>query len=175
MLRSSARLFAVLAGAALGAAALAGCASTVSLQPAARANDPQCAEVTAHLPQNIDGLDRRWTDAQATGAWGDPTAVILTCGLEPSAASPLPCQTVAGVDWLIDDTEAPNYRFTSFGRSPAVQVYVDYDRASSFEVLRSLSRLVAKLPTDGKQCTAAPGTDDTGAGEPGTESGTESG
>lgn len=126
------------------------------------ANDPQCAEITARLPQNVAGLDRRWTDAQATGAWGDPAAAILTCGLEPPAASPLPCQTVSGVDWLVDDSEAPNYRFTSFGRTPAVQVYVDYDRVGSFEVLTALSPLVAKLPTDGKQCTAVPGTDDTG-------------
>ncbi|WP_238702625.1 DUF3515 family protein [Microbacterium caowuchunii] len=137
--------------------ALSGCASTVSLEPAPEANDPLCAEVTAYLPETVDGQQRRWTDAQATGAWGDPAAVILTCGVTPPGPSELPCQTTGGVDWIIDDADAPNYRVTSFGRTPAVEVYLDTQVVSSREVLDRLSPLVAKLPRDG-ECTARPGT-----------------
>jgi len=146
------RLLAVLLA---SAAALTGCAGTVSLQPAPEANDPACAQVTAYLPDRLAGLDRRWTDAQATGAWGDPTAVILACGVTAPAVSELPCQTVEGVDWLVDDTDAPHYRFTTFGRQPAVEVYVDYDVVSSFEVLKALKPLVGKLPRTA-ECTERP-------------------
>lgn len=141
---------------ALAAAALAGCSSTVSLPPAPHAQDPRCAEVTAFVPGDLDGQPRRWTDAQATAAWGDPTAVILVCGVTPPGPSTLPCQTVAGVDWLIDDADAPRYRVTSFGRDPAVQLYLDTTRVSSANVLQTLSPLVAKLPQDGS-CTPRPG------------------
>lgn len=135
--------------------ALTACAGTVSLEPAPEANDPLCAEVTAYLPDSVDGQQRRWTDAQATGAWGDPTAVILTCGVPPLGPSELPCTTAGGVDWVIDDADAPNYRVTSFGRTPAVQLYLDTEIVSSRDVLERLSPLVAKLPQDG-QCSERP-------------------
>ncbi|KAA9111649.1 DUF3515 family protein [Microbacterium rhizomatis] len=134
-------------------AALSGCTSAVSLQPAAAANDPACADITVHLPASVSGQDRRWTDAQATGAWGDPASVILTCGITPPGPTTLPCTPVAGVDWIIDDTDAPRYRVTTFGRVPAVQIYLDNDVVSSADVLDTLSRIVATLPTDGSACT----------------------
>ena len=133
--------------------ALTGCAGSVSLQPAPEANDQACAEVSVRLPDDVDGQARRWTDAQATGAWGDPAAVILTCGVEPPGPSTLPCQSVDGVDWIIDDTEAPRYRVTTFGRVPAVELYLDNEVVSSAEVLDRLSRIVGVLPTDGSVCT----------------------
>ena len=134
-------------------ALLAGCTSTVSLQPADASNDPRCADVSVRLPDAVDGQQRRWTDAQATGAWGDPASVILTCGLEPPGPTTLPCQTVNGVDWIIDESDAPRYRVTTFGRTPAVEVYLDNDVVSSAAVLDALSQVVAVLPTDGSECT----------------------
>ncbi|MFG6491725.1 DUF3515 family protein [Microbacterium sp. P03] len=140
----------------LASLSVSGCAATVSLQPAASANDPACADVSVRLPATVGGEARRWTDAQATGAWGDPAAVILTCGLAPPGPSTLPCQTVGGVDWLIDDADAPKYRFTTFGRSPAVEVYLDYDVVGGADTLSELSSAVSTLPTDGSVCTARP-------------------
>ncbi|PZU47301.1 MAG: DUF3515 domain-containing protein [Microbacterium sp.] len=134
---------------------LSGCASTVSTTPAKGANDPACAAVTVRLPDTVDGQQRRWTDAQATGAWGTPTSVLLTCGLEAPGPSTLVCQTVDDVDWLIDDTDAPKYRFTTFGRTPAVEVYLDYDVVSGRDALSALSSAVQQLPTDGRKCTDA--------------------
>jgi hypothetical protein len=134
-------------------ALLAGCTSTVSLQPADGSNDPRCADVSVRLPDAVDGQERRWTDAQATGAWGDPASVILTCGLEPPGPTTLPCQSVNGVDWIIDESDAPRYRVTTFGRTPAVEVYLDNDVVSSAAVLDTLSQIVAVLPTDGAKCT----------------------
>lgn len=155
MLRPRLRPLIALAALAL---VLSGCSTTVALEPAKDANDPLCAEVTAYLPSSIAGQDRRWTDAQSTGAWGDPTTIIMTCGVTPPGPSTLPCQTAGGVDWLIDDSEAPNYRLTSFGRTPAVQVYLDYDVVSSADVLNAIGSLVSKLPKTA-ECTARPGTE----------------
>jgi hypothetical protein len=131
---------------ALGTLLLTGCSATVSLEPAAEANDPNCAEVMVRLPQELGEHFERLTNAQATAAWGDPTAVILRCGLEPVVVSDLPCVTAGEVDWLVDDSLAPNYRFTSFARFPAVEVIVDSERASGVTSLELLSRAVSQIP-----------------------------
>lgn len=133
--------------------ALTGCAGTVSMQPAESANDPLCADVSARLPGTVAGLDRRWTDAQATGAWGDPAAVLLTCGVTPPGPTTLPCQEVGAVDWIIDESDAPMYRFTTYGRTPAVEVYLDYDVVSGGEALQALSPILEQLPKDA-ECVA---------------------
>lgn len=144
---------AMVIGIALGTA---GCSATVSMTPAKAANDPACAAVISRLPATVDGQQRRWTDAQATGAWGSPASVLLTCGLDAPGPSTLVCQTVDGIDWLMDDSQAPKYRFTSFGRTPAVQVYLDYDVVGGRDVLSALSTAVQQLPTDGRSCTDRP-------------------
>jgi len=126
------------------------------MEPAPEANSPDCAAVTVRLPAAVDGQPRAWTDAQATGAWGSPTTVLLTCGLEPPGPSTLPCETVDGVDWLIDDSEAPSYRFTTFGRVPAVEVYLDYDVVSARSVLGALTNAVRMLPSSASECTERP-------------------
>lgn len=123
------------------------------MQPADNANDPLCAEVTVRLPDTVSGQSRRWTDAQATGAWGSPTSVLLKCGLEAPGPTTIPCETVDGVDWLVDDSQAPNFRFTTFGRSPAVEVYLDYDIVGAPSVLDDLSNAVGSLPKTGSVCT----------------------
>ena len=142
----------------LACALLTGCTSTVALEPAENANDPACADVTVRLPDAVDGQPRRWTDAQATGAWGDPASVIITCGVPELGPTTLPCQSVNGVDWVIDESEAPRYRVTTFDRTPAVEVYLDNDVVSSAEVLDRLSQIVSVLPQNGAACTES-GTD----------------
>lgn len=133
--------------------ALSGCASTVNLEPAEGSNDPACAEVMVRLPSQLGGLEERYTNAQATAAWGDPAAVLLRCGLEPVEVSPLPCVTAGGIDWLVDDALAPSYRFISYARYPAVEVIVDSDNASGITSLEGLSGAVAQLPAT-KACTS---------------------
>ena len=122
------------------------------MQPAPYANDPACADVSVYLPGTLAGEPRRWTDAQATGAWGEPASVLFTCGVESPGPSTLPCQTVNGVDWIIDESDAPEYRVTSFGREPAVEVYLDNDVVASAEVLEDLSAIVSRLPATGATC-----------------------
>lgn len=147
----------LLAAGALTAAALglSACAGTVAMESAPAANDPVCAAVTVMLPDVIAGQDRRWTDAQATGAWGSPASVLMTCGVEPPGPSELECRSIEGVDWLIDASEAPkHYRFTTFGREPAVEVYVDDEVIISADALMALSPILdQKLAETGAVCT----------------------
>lgn len=132
MLRS--RRLAAVAGTVILAAALAGCSTTVHLEPAADANDPDCAAVSVLLPETVAGLDRVWTDAQATGAWGDPT-IVLRCGVEPPAPSELVCTTIGGVDWLVLDQEEERQRLVTYGREPAVEVNIRRGEQIDFQAV----------------------------------------
>lgn len=136
-----------------GVVCLAGCSNTVTLDAAPDANDALCADVTVRLPATVDGKERRWTDAQATGAWGDPAAVLLTCGVEPPGPSTLRCITVGGVDWLVDESESPRFRLTTYGRTPAVQLYVDNELVSPNNVMDDVRGAVSQLPKTA-ECTA---------------------
>ncbi|MDO7882563.1 DUF3515 family protein [Salinibacterium soli] len=136
---------------------LAGCSPTVALEPADDAASPLCAEVSVRLPEAIGELSSRETNAQATGAWGEPTAVILRCGVpSPAPTAELPCITVEGVDWLRDDSDDPNFVFTTYGREPAVEVIIDGEAASGRDVLTALGPAVSRLPVVG--ACIAPGT-----------------
>ena len=121
---------------------LSGCAGTVHLSPAEGANSSACADVMVRLPDEVDGLARRSTDAQSTAAWGEPAAVILRCGLPEATASSLRCITQGDVDWLVDETEAPSYRFITFGRNPATEVIIDSKQAVGVNVIDAISAVV---------------------------------
>ncbi len=123
-----------MAALALGPAALAGCSSAVVVEAAPHAADPLCASVVLALPQDLDGLPRLRTTSQVTVAWGDPSdPVVLRCGVEPPGPTTDQCVTAAdeasSVDWLAvsgpaDETGAADWTFTTYGRSPAVEVTV---------------------------------------------------
>jgi hypothetical protein len=132
---------------------LAGCTPIVALQPADEANDPDCAAVIVRLPDTVGGLPLRQTDAQATAAWGDPDSVLLFCGVEVPAASELPCID-KGIFWLRDDADDAVWRFTSFGRDPAITLVVDRDLPfSPGVVLEELENAVSFTPENGLTCT----------------------
>ncbi len=131
---------------------LAGCSATVNLEAAQDANNPACAEVMVRLPNALGEHEQRFTNAQATSAWGDPAAVLLRCGLPEVIISELPCVTAGGLDWLVDDSQAPSYRFISYATNPAVEVIVDSNVASGVTSLESLENAVSVLGQS-KRCT----------------------
>jgi hypothetical protein len=146
---------ALVAAATLGAAAasLSACTSSVALDSAPEADSPRCAAVTVRLPDNIDGNPQRQTNAQATSAWGDPARIIMRCGLPEVLASTLPCVTAGGIDWLVDDSKAPSYRFITFGRKPATEVIVDSKNASGVKALDAIGFSVSQgVPSD-RRCS----------------------
>ncbi|WP_101845998.1 DUF3515 family protein [Zhihengliuella sp. ISTPL4] len=152
MLRS--RRLAAVAGAITLVAGLAGCSTTVHLEPADEANDPACANVSVLLPDSVGGYERVWTDAQATGAWGDPT-VVLRCGVEPPAPSDLVCTTLGGVDWLVLEQEDERQRLVTYGREPAVEVIIRRGEQVDFQsIVDSLSsNIQSGLAPATAQCT----------------------
>lgn len=150
-MKISRRLITTLA-ATLVALSLSACSPVINLEPAELANDPACAEIIVRLPDAIGGLNKRVTNAQATGAWGEPTAVILRCGLEPVEVSSLPCVTASDIDWLVDDAEAPSYRFISYGRNPATEVIIDSTQIAGVTALDELAGAVQVIEAT-KRCT----------------------
>lgn len=147
----------LLAGSAL---LLAGCAPTVSLDPAPDANAPGCAEISVRLPDSVADKAKRETDAQATGAWGDPTAVILRCGVPPIGPTTKPCVDVNGVDWvLMTDPAAKTIVYQTFGRTPATEVIIDHvagvsdsavlpEFASAISTVKQTQKCLSTLDTD---------------------------
>lgn len=135
----------------------AGCSPVVPMDAAADASSPDCAAVVVRLPDVIGSgtsteQPKRETNAQGTGAWGSPASVLLRCGVTPPGPTTDRCVSVSGVDWVIDESDAPRYRFTTYGRTPAVEVLVDNDLVSGTTAITEISNAVAVIPTDGA-CT----------------------
>ncbi|WP_053388228.1 DUF3515 family protein [Leucobacter japonicus] len=152
-MKSRALKIAASTAALLGAASmLTACAPTVPMTAAEDANNPACANVIVRLPDTVAGQDRRTTNAQSTGAWGD-SAVQLICGTEPSGPTTDACVDVNGVDWVIDDSAAPIYKFEPYGRTPGIVVYVDSEQVSGTETTVDLNNVVQQLPQE-RKCTA---------------------
>jgi hypothetical protein len=159
--RRALRISASVAGAALLLGALAGCATTISLNPPPNGNDPRCAEVMTDLTAlsggTLDGQDRRWTDAQSTAAWGNPATIILACGVTPPGPTTLKCINIGGVDWIVDSSKTPKLTVTTYGRTPAVQLFLDSSASSGVDpnqVLDTVGRLVAQDTKQTAQCTS---------------------
>lgn len=152
-MRASRATCAVLLTAVL-AATLGGCASIVPLEPADDANNPGCADVIVRLPDTVANLPRRETNAQATGAWGAPTSVLLYCGVEVPSASTFTCVEVDGISWLRNDEHADEnlYTFRLYGREPAIDVVIDNEEVGSFPALSDLGRAVSFTRPNGHEC-----------------------
>ena len=140
----------VLVLAATTVLALSGCVGAVPMDPAPDANSPECAAVSVRLPDTVADQPQRETSAQATGAWGDPAAVLLTCGVSVPGPTTLPCVSINDVDWIEDDSQKPLYTYTTFGRDPAVQVAIDSNVVSGSTALVDVSAAVSVLPVTSK-------------------------
>jgi hypothetical protein len=142
---------ALVAGAVV--AVLAGCTPSVSMTAAPHSNNPKCASVTVTLPDSVAGQKRDETDAQATGAWGDPVKVQLRCGVTPLGPTTKPCVTVASgrdsVDWVLtNDPDSSVLTYVTYGRTPAVEVTIKHGSGgvSDANVLPDLAQAVASIP-----------------------------
>lgn len=150
------RLVAAAAAAAL-LPALAACSGpSVTMQPAENAAAEACAEVSVRLPDTLAGLERRTTNAQATGAWGTPAALLLRCGVTPPGPTTDRCVEVNGIDWVEDASQDPRYVYTTYGRSPALEIAIDSSTGvSGAAALAQLSDVVKYLPETGSACVGA--------------------
>ncbi|WP_029150045.1 DUF3515 family protein [Microbacterium indicum] len=165
------RRFAAAAALLATGVAIAGCTPTVHLDPAADANSTDCAAVSVRLPESLGDTQRVWTDAQATAAWGDGPDVIFTCGVEVPGPTTLQCVTFGGVDWIVDPEDTPDLRITTYGRTPAAQVYVDTTKVTADAVLDALASAASELPKTGECISAESATPVPDAPETGDDAG----
>lgn len=139
---------------------LAGCAARVPVEAAPFADDPACAEVVLALPDELGDLPRLRTTSQASLAWGDPAhPVVLRCGVTPPGPSTDQCVRAddgeVTVDWVAvpgpaDDQGSADWTFTTYGRSPAVEVQVPAEvtgtRSTAF--LMELGPAIARVAAE---------------------------
>lgn len=138
-----------------GATSTAGCQRAVPMEAAPYATDPLCSQVLASLTTTTElaGLHRREVAAQSVAAWGNP-AVELRCGVEPPGPSTQGCIQVNDVDWAgPKDPQANDRRYITYGRTPALEVFVPIGAEAAIEsVLVELGGVAASLPQD-RTCT----------------------
>lgn len=132
---------------AVGVLLVGGCARDVPVDPAPSASDPVCAEVLQIAPLVLAGAEQRATTSQASRAWGDP-AITLRCGVEPPVPTTDRCIAVTGADgtetnWVVaendevsetgadSDAGRGRFRFTTYGRIPAIEVVVPVEYAGT--------------------------------------------
>lgn len=144
---SNLRAFLRAAGAsALLAASLSACSPIVDVDAAPDAVNPDCAEVMIALPQTVAEQELRETNSQATAAWGDPSQVVLRCGVEIPGPTTDACASVNDVDWIIrESTENDIWTATTYGRNPAVEVLFDPNQVASSTVLVELGGPVSQI------------------------------
>ena len=145
-------LTATLGGALLLTLAV-GCSDRVNAKTPPGADDPACTQLAAALPKTLLKQDRRATDptSPALAAWGDP-AIILRCGVEPPGPTTDQCTTVNGVDWVARAL-TDGYDFTTYGRTPAIQVLVPKHYAPETFALTGLASAVAGIPQGEHRCS----------------------
>ena len=83
-------------------------------------------------------------------AWGDP-AVVARCGVTPLGPTTLDCIEVSGVDWVAEPL-SDGVRFTTYGRSPAVEVLVPAAYRPEPLLLPAFAEAAKQLPQGTRRC-----------------------
>lgn len=130
----------------------AGC-GTVRVPAGADAADPACATLVIGAPETMLGQSRHETSSQGTVAWGrGEQAVVLRCGVTPPGPTTDQCTRIENangvqVDWIVREEDGI-VTFTTFGRTPAVDVTVPRELAPDqpSAVVLDLAGLVAGIP-----------------------------
>lgn len=96
----------------------------MKVAPFGGAETPECHAIGALWPSLVGDASPRETavDSVTVAAWGDP-AIIARCGAVPPGPTEELCLDSAGVDWIVEELE-DGTSFTTYGRSPALQVLV---------------------------------------------------
>ncbi|NOJ60406.1 DUF3515 domain-containing protein [Arthrobacter sp. 260] len=126
---------------------LTACSPIVGVEAAPDAANPECASVMVSLPDVVAENELRDTDSQATAAWGDPSQVVLRCGVAVPGPTTDACASVNGVDWIIQE-EAEVWRATTYGRDPAVEILFDPNEVASSTILVDLGTAVSVIAQD---------------------------
>jgi hypothetical protein len=131
---------------------LAGCSSSIDVADPAEAGSAACRSAAAHWPPTVGGKTRRPTSSSsdAVRAWGDP-AVIARCGLPPIGPTTEQCLDVSGVDWVAHQL-TDGVRFTTYGRSPAIEVLVPSAYKPEPLLLPAFAAAASAIPQGDRRC-----------------------
>lgn len=140
----------------VSAPVLAGCSPIVDLAPAQDSANPACAPMMIALPDSLANQQLRETGSQGTAAWGNPSKVVLRCGVAPPGPTTEQCVGVNGVDWLMkqDPKNTQTWTATTYGRDPATEILFNQDEVASSTVLAELAGATAKIPQT-RKCLGA--------------------
>ncbi|MCX6499964.1 MAG: DUF3515 family protein [Arthrobacter sp.] len=134
----------LLATATAAGLVLSACSPVVDVAPAKDAANAACAPMMVALPDSLGDAKLRKTNSQATAAWGDPSLVVLRCGVNVPGPTTDRCVSVNGVDWVMKEG-SPVWTLTTFGRDPATEILMDPNKISSATVLAELSASASKI------------------------------
>ncbi|MGL5858394.1 MAG: DUF3515 family protein [Angustibacter sp.] len=117
------------------------------------ASDPACARMAGRLPSRVRDADRVPTSVKSVSvaAWGRPP-VIWRCGVPAPGRTTEQCLTVDGVDWIrtpLDDGSS----FTTYGRTPAVQVLVPRGTEPEPLLLPDFTAAASLTPQGTRRCS----------------------
>ena len=83
-------------------------------------------------------------------AWGDPP-IIARCGVPPIGPTTDQCIDVSGIDWVAHRL-TDGVRFTTYGRTPAIEVLVPSAYQPEPLLLPALGAAAAASPQGGRRC-----------------------
>jgi Protein of unknown function (DUF3515) len=149
-LHSGGRLFECLSVVLL-ASGLSGCSSLDVAVPVDAGSTP-CRSAAAHWPKTVGGQARVPTSSSsaAVRAWGDP-AIIARCGLPAIGPTTDTCLDVSGVDWVAHQL-TDGVRFTTYGRSPAIEVLVPSAYKPEPLLLPAFGPAASAIPQGERHC-----------------------
>jgi hypothetical protein len=130
---------------------LSGCSSIDVADPVG-AGSALCRSAAAGWPTTVGGQQLRATSSSsaAVRAWGDPP-IIARCGLPPIGPTTDPCLDVSGIDWVAHQL-TDGVRFTTYGRSPAIEVLVPSAYNPEPLLLPAFGRAAAAIPQGQRHC-----------------------
>ncbi|WP_394938394.1 DUF3515 family protein [Psychromicrobium sp. YIM B11713] len=125
---------------------LTSCTPAVEVAPAKDSADPSCAPMMIALPDTLADAPLRETSSQGTAAWGNPSVVVLRCGVTPPPRTTADsCLGVNGIDWLVKQKDDV-FTLTTYGRIPATEILFSQKNVASSTILPQLAAAMAKIP-----------------------------
>jgi hypothetical protein len=130
---------------------LSGCSSIDVADPVG-AGSALCRSAAAGWPTTVGGQQLRATSSSsaAVRAWGDPP-IIARCGLPPIGPTTDPCLDVSGIDWVAHQL-TDGVRFTTYGRSPAIEVLVPSAYSPEPLLLPAFGKAASAIPQGPRHC-----------------------
>ena len=143
------RITTLAAAGVLGFATLAACSSAVSVQAPAVAEP--CEAVLAGAPISLlDELQRETTPVDAAAiAWGDPP-IVMACGVDSRPTANAQVIAIDGVEWIAEGVAEgvdEGTVFTTFNRTPVVQLRVPSKYRPEIDAVSALSALIIESTT----------------------------